>query len=302
MGGHQTPAAASGVEPASIQQRVACGSDAELLVRRRPPGGVDLPAGQREHMLLLSSGSPVDERAIRSVLHTKSSRHEWSDCPQGHVTFVPAGFPFKWDWSYQSDSVHLTLPTRFMGEVARELAETPDSESPGLRPLFRIQDQELTDLLVRLRLEASQEALGKDLMTSSLLTLIAGRIHRVSQAEQPAAGPVATSGKFAGADRARCIQLLNDRLHERISLSELAGEFDLSPYHFSRLFKEATGFPPHEYQLQLRIARARVLLRRSPEKNLAHIACELGFSDESHFRRHFKRIVGMTPGRFRSQQ
>jgi AraC family transcriptional regulator len=218
------------------------------------------------------------------------------------VTFVPAGFPFKWEWSYQSDSVHLTLPAKFMSQVSRELSGVRDNECPDLRPLFRIHDQELSHLLRRLRQESSDHALGKDLITSSLLMLIAGRLHRLSQSEQRVGGREQDTGRFDRVDQERCVQLLNDRLHERISLSELATEFKLSPYHFSRLFKKATGFPPHEYQLQVRIARARVLLRNSPEKNLAHIACELGFSDESHFRRHFKRIVGVTPGRFRSQQ
>jgi AraC family transcriptional regulator len=93
--------------------------------------------------------------------------------------------------------------------------------------------------------------------------------------------------------------MMEDRLDENVSLAELAGELRLSPFHFARLFKEATGFPPHEYQLQLRVRRAQKLLLQTPRRTVAEIACELGFADESHLRRHFKRIVGMTPGQFR---
>ena len=102
--------------------------------------------------------------------------------------------------------------------------------------------------------------------------------------------------------RQRCIEILSDRLAEQITLAELAGEFGLSPWHFSRLFKQATGFPPHEYQLQLRIQRARSILAHSPSRTIADIAYQLGFAEESHFRRHFRRIVGTTPGKFRAQQ
>ena len=82
----------------------------------------------------------------------------------------------------------------------------------------------------------------------------------------------------------------------------LAATVGLSTYHFARSFRAALGVPPHEYQLQRRIERARQLLRTRPSLTVAAIAVELGFADESHFRRHFKRVVGLTPGRFRQQQ
>ncbi len=95
---------------------------------------------------------------------------------------------------------------------------------------------------------------------------------------------------------------MRDRLSDNISLTELADTFGLSPFHFSRVFKQATGFPPHEFQLRLRVEKARELLLARPRKTVAEIAATLGFADESHFRRHFRRVVGTTPGRFRAQQ
>ncbi len=302
MQGGNTLKSASRVEPRSIQFRAAFGAEAELLVRSRPPGGVDLPRGQREHMLLLSVGSPVDGSKVQSVLRTEDRRHDWNQCPQGHVTFVPAGFPFQWDWSYQSDSVHLTLLPSFLEGVSKALAKGDDSEQPILKPLFRVMDQELGELLRHLEREARDEFLGKDLVTSSLLTQIAVRIQRLCRSGEASWRPPVALRSLSAADRAHCTSLLERRLDERIPLAELAAEVGLSPYHFSRQFKKATGFPPHEYQLQLRVARARILLREAPARSIADLAVELGFSDESHFRRHFKRIVGLTPGRFRAQQ
>ncbi len=293
---------ASLVDPESIQARSAISRGAELLVRRRPPGGVELDHGQREHMLMSSVGKPVEDSSVRSVLTTERGRHEWQSCPQGHITYVPAGFPMTWSWSYESESTHLIIPSSFMADVGAEL-DGIDSES-GLTPMFRVLDTKLVGLLRALRVEVADGHLGKDLVTSSLLTQIAVHLHRQSQPANGGPGPAVRRqrGGFSATEFQRCAEILHDRLDEKIPLAELAGEFGLSPFYFARAFKRASGFPPHEYQLQLRIERARALLMKDATKTIAEIAAELGFADESHFRRHFRRIVGTTPGQFRKQQ
>jgi AraC family transcriptional regulator len=69
---------------------------------------------------------------------------------------------------------------------------------------------------------------------------------------------------------------------------------------FARLFKEATGLPPHQYVIARRVERARQLLQGSADLSLAEVAAHAGFSDQSQFARHFKRLVGVTPGQFRT--
>jgi AraC family transcriptional regulator len=73
----------------------------------------------------------------------------------------------------------------------------------------------------------------------------------------------------------------------------------VSPYHFARLFKHSTGLPPHQYVIACRVERAKELLRERDRLPLADVAAEVGFSSQSHFTRHFKRLVGVTPRRFR---
>ena len=81
-----------------------------------------------------------------------------------------------------------------------------------------------------------------------------------------------------------------------VSLADLARIANLSAFHLVRMFRQEFGIAPHEYQLQLRIGRARRLLRKGHA--IADIAAETGFCDQSHFSRHFKRIVAMTPGEY----
>jgi AraC family transcriptional regulator len=74
----------------------------------------------------------------------------------------------------------------------------------------------------------------------------------------------------------------------------------LSPYHFARQFKRATGLPPHQYVIARRVERAKQLLHAGDDLSLAQVAARAGFSNQSHFSLHFKRLVGVTPRRFRT--
>jgi AraC family transcriptional regulator len=88
-------------------------------------------------------------------------------------------------------------------------------------------------------------------------------------------------------------------IDEELSLTVLANIACLSPYHFSRSFKEAAGMGPQRYVIQRRLERAKTLLRRTHQP-LAQIAQEAGFADQSHLTSIFRREIGVTPGRFRA--
>lgn len=88
-------------------------------------------------------------------------------------------------------------------------------------------------------------------------------------------------------------------LDNALTLSEMAEVACLSPYHFSRSFKRATGVGVHRYVIQRRIERAKALLRRTNQP-LAGIARETGFADQSHLTSVFHRETGVTPGQFRA--
>jgi AraC family transcriptional regulator len=74
----------------------------------------------------------------------------------------------------------------------------------------------------------------------------------------------------------------------------------LSVYHFARQFKAATGLPPHQYVIARRVERAKQLLQEGGDLSLAEVAACAGFSDQSQFCHHFKHLVGVTPGQFRT--
>ncbi|HYY56629.1 MAG TPA: AraC family transcriptional regulator [Pyrinomonadaceae bacterium] len=95
----------------------------------------------------------------------------------------------------------------------------------------------------------------------------------------------------------RAYDYLSEHYAENISLENLARIANLSPFHFNRVFSEQFGMPPHAFQTQLRVFRAKALLRQG--WSIAQVALQTGFADQSHLTRHFKRLVAVTPGQFR---
>jgi len=87
-------------------------------------------------------------------------------------------------------------------------------------------------------------------------------------------------------------------LSESILVEQLAAEVHLSPYHFARMFKKATGQPPHLYVVMRRVERAKALLRDS-ELALVDLAAQAGFCTQCHFTSVFHRYAGCTPLAFR---
>ena len=85
-------------------------------------------------------------------------------------------------------------------------------------------------------------------------------------------------------------------LTESISLENLAAAVGISKYYLVRQFTQAFGLPPHAYQIRLRIARARELLARA--LTVKCVSAELGFADQSHFGRHFRKATGLTPAEY----
>lgn len=92
---------------------------------------------------------------------------------------------------------------------------------------------------------------------------------------------------------ATALDYLRDYYFDNISLTQLAAIANMSPFHFIRQFKSETGMTPHAYQTQFRVNRAKQMLRSGLAIN--EVAVAVGFYDQSHFHRYFKKNMGVTP-------
>lgn len=119
----------------------------------------------------------------------------------------------------------------------------------------------------------------------------AGRLRTMARGARPALAP------DPGAPVQRVREMLHDDPFADTSLDKLARAAGLSPWHLLRAFEDRFGLPPHRYRRMLRIEAARE--RMAAGEPLARVALRAGFYDQSHFGRHFRRIIGTTPSRYR---
>jgi AraC family transcriptional regulator len=138
---------------------------------------------------------------------------------------------------------------------------------------------------------------GGPLAAESLANVLAVQLIRhVLTPRRPERGP---DGVLPRARLRAVVEYVEEHLDGSPTLEQLAAVARLSSYHFARQFKAATGLPPHQYVIARRVERARHLLQTGADVCLAEVAAQAGFSDQSQFSRHFKRIIGVTPGEFR---
>ncbi|WP_412542338.1 AraC family transcriptional regulator [Longispora sp. K20-0274] len=99
----------------------------------------------------------------------------------------------------------------------------------------------------------------------------------------------------------RAVAVARDLLHARLTapptLAELAEHVGLGPHALQRAFRAATGLPPHAYLVQERVRLARSLLAAGDRP--AEVAAAVGFADQAHLTRHFRRHLGVPPGAYR---
>ena len=119
---------------------------------------------------------------------------------------------------------------------------------------------------------------------------------------QPVQAPEArTGGGLAPHRLQRVLACIETRLAERVQVRELADEIHMSPFHFARMFKLATGHAPHAYITRQRMERAKELLA-STQLPLLEVAARVGYQTQAHFTGVFHRYVGTTPRVYRLQQ
>src|SRR5262249_42623297 len=106
--------------------------------------------------------------------------------------------------------------------------------------------------------------------------------------------PDFSRGGLSPALKNRICDFIEDHILEKLSLGVLSSMAGLSPNHFARAFQQSVGLPPHQYLLRRRLEHAEQLLYKT-QLPLSQIALQVGFSDQSHLARHFRRLTGMAP-------
>ena len=172
------------------------------------------------------------------------------------------------------------------------------NRAPRDFPFFRnqnIADPHLAKRIVQLHLCLENSATPLLAKESRLIEVISRLVGRHASLQ-----PSVDLRKTDKASIRKALHCIQERYSENLSIRELSELVSMSPFHLLREVKKQTGLPPHAYLTQIRIQKARQLLKGSTP--IADIALQTGFCDQAQFTKRFKQIVGTTPGHFRQQQ
>lgn len=254
-----------------------------FLVHHRQPAW-EMPENHlAQHILSINIGA---DRKIERVIDGRFQQEQFLS---GNVAIYPAHVNYSLRWEKESEFLLLGIDPTLLSQIAIELSTL---ETVELMPLLAIHDPLIQNLALSLKAELESPQIGGKLYVESIAQTLAIHLLRNYSTHRTKEPP--THHGLPKHKLQQAIDYIHDSLDQDLSLSDLAAIVQMSPFHFAHLFKESTGLAPHQFVIRCRVERAKELLIHSP-LSIADIAAEVGFANQSHLTRHFKRIVGVTP-------
>jgi AraC family transcriptional regulator len=221
----------------------------------------------------------------------KSHVRAWSQ----KLTFVPAGYRF-YGWQKPRALSRVTFlsidPRNSLLQSELRFAEVE------FRPRLFFFDRDLWETALKLKAQAQVENSVRN-QNAYVEALSIALAHELMRMNESVRSPVSRlRGGLSGWHQKKLTQYIDEHLAEDISLASLAQLTQLSPFHFSRAFKESFGMPPHRYLTSQRIERAKALLAEH-KLSVTEIGFDVGFSETSSFTSAFRKLTGETPTDYR---
>jgi AraC family transcriptional regulator len=272
----------------TFNERLSCGSVTLAHCTSRPVEGRYLEATQV--IVAIHDGKAFDMDWRRA----ESDRIQSSNISHGQAHIGDARLPFWLRYGASPSFFALALEESFVTEVWQT-----DFEGAGdfaMRTSIGIYDPVIGRLGALGRRELSEGGAGGRLYVEGLAAILAVHLLRHYEASERSA--ISRKGGLAPLQMRRVIDYINARLTDELGLVELAQIAGLSPHHFGEAFKKSMGISPHRYVIERRVQHALGLLREK-DRAIGEIAHAVGFSSQSHLTASFRRVTGLTPGRFR---
>ena len=279
-------------EPAASSARLEWMGLGAARCCAEPAFELNVPALAHHRLVLVTR--PPEELDLR---YEGVRRHV--PTPAGAITLVPAGSPVWARSSGHEDELHIFLEAGLVERIGAE-AFGLDPARLTVPPLDCLDLPHLRAAMGAVVAELTAGGAGGPLAAESLANVLA--VHLLRHVLAPRRPERGRDGTLPRGRRRAVVEYLEEHLDATPSLDQMAAVARLSVYHFAREFKAATGLPPHQYVIARRVERARELLQGGGELSLAEVAADVGFADQSQLSRHFKRLVGVTPGRFRMSE
>ncbi|WP_319759340.1 AraC family transcriptional regulator [Maridesulfovibrio sp.] len=211
----------------------------------------------------------------------------------GELCILPPGIPHSCASSCEKDSLQhayraICVNTRYMQKLTAEICDRPCRE-PDFNPavIYKDYDRASFDELFAL-INIPGTGLEKQAALNSFLYHII---------EEHSRGEIITQKTGPQHEALQRVKnFIDHNFQQKITLHDLAETACLSPFHLQKLFVGKYGRSPQEYLIFRRVQEARALIEN--RTTIIDAALKSGFSDQSHFSRHFKKIIGISPGQF----
>ena len=214
----------------------------------------------------------------------------------GDVSLLTRAAESHWVWPEDIEVVHVFLSQDGLAATCRQMYER-DVEDVELLDEVKADDPAIHAAAMAIAAEAAQGGAGSRLLVDSLSCQLA--VHILRRHAHVLFREADDSDGLTFRQERTVRDYVEAHLGENISLDDLAASVALSRFHFARMFRQSVGASPHEFVLQQRLERARLMLSRTSAP-LPDVAASCGFADQSHMNRVFRKRVGQTPGQFRA--
>ena len=242
---------------------------------------------EQNHLCIYVGKPLVYEQLVKGKLR---SHH----CIYGDMVLYPAGMTQNLAWNKEAEIIELDISPKFISQISDELSGRSTFE---LIPQYNFQDSLIQQLALVLVNESQKgKGISNNLYTQSLSHTLG--LHLIQNFSQSS---IVTEENFDGLPmflERRLDEYIQENLENNITLQQIADVVNLSISHLNRLFQQTKGISVYQYVIRCRIDRAKQLLKQK-KLTLAQIASQVGFCDQSHFSRHFKKLIGVTPKVFR---
>jgi AraC family transcriptional regulator len=265
------------------------GWDNLTIVYDRQPA-IELPKTcLKQHCIGILTDIPSTIQTDRII----DGRFQEEQNVQGDFVIVPANTSHQAAWYSEGASVAIVIDPLMFSQAVYEAV---DPDKIELLPQFATSDPFVYQIGVALKSALIKNGSTSRLYAETLMNaLIVHLLENYSTTRKNCFEPIA--GTLPQYKLQQIIDYIHAYLDSDLSLNQLASSVQMSPHYFSRLFKKTTGFTPHQYVINCRIEKAKDLLKKG-KLSIAEIAQEVGFVDQSHLHRCFKRKVGITPKQF----
>ncbi|ARV61183.1 AraC family transcriptional regulator [Nostocales cyanobacterium HT-58-2] len=209
---------------------------------------------------------------------------------KGSTAIIPAGTVHRSLWQKEVRFMFVAVDPKLLIQLGVEVAAPEDIE---LIPRFAtFQDPLILGIMSSLKDELESTNQGDNLYVEQLKTTLSIHLLKKYCVKKPE-----TSTYIDGLSKYKLRQVLgyiHSHIDLEIKLTTLADMAGVSQYYFCQLFKQSMGITPYQYVLQLRVERAKQLLK-SQKMTICDVALACGFANQSHFTKHFRKLTGTTP-------